>query len=94
MAVTEMKDAEQVLPRVIRTTIWRVVGFYLLPMAIICGIMPWNTVSETNSPFVQVLEAIGLPGAAHVMNAVLLIAVLSAANTGVYATSRFAVHHG
>ncbi|MGG3210127.1 amino acid permease [Geobacillus stearothermophilus] len=88
VAVTEMKDAEQVLPRVIRTTIWRVVGFYLLPMAIICGIMPWNTVSETNSPFVQVLEAIGLPGAAHVMNAVLLIAVLSAANTGVYATSR------
>lgn len=63
VAVTEMKDAEQVLPRVIRTTIWRVVGFYLLPMAIICGIMPWNTVSETNSPFVQVLEAIGLPGA-------------------------------
>ncbi|OPX03260.1 amino acid permease [Geobacillus sp. LEMMJ02] len=88
VAVTEMKDADRVLPRVIQTTIWRVVGFYVLPIAIICGIMPWSAVSAENSPFVQVLEATGIPGAAHVMNAVLLVAVLSAANTGVYATSR------
>ncbi|UPT59404.1 amino acid permease [Geobacillus thermoleovorans] len=88
VAVTEMKDADRVLPRVIQTTIWRVIGFYVLPIAIICGIMPWSAVSAENSPFVQVLEATGIPGAAHVMNAVLLVAVLSAANTGVYATSR------
>ncbi|MES0856530.1 amino acid permease [Geobacillus sp. G4] len=88
VAVTEMKDADRVLPRVIQTTIWRVIGFYVLPIAIICGIMPWSAVSAENSPFVQVLEATGIPGAAHVMNAVLLVAVLSAVNTGVYATSR------
>lgn len=41
-----------------------------------------------NSPFVQVLSITGLPGAAHIMNFVLITAVLSAANSGIYATSR------
>jgi AAT family amino acid transporter len=50
--------------------------------------MPWNTVSGAESPFVQVFSSTGLPGAAHIMNFVLLTAVLSAANSGIYATSR------
>lgn len=50
--------------------------------------MPWNKVSGEDSPFVQVFSITGLPGAAHIMNFVLLTAVLSAANSGMYATSR------
>ncbi|BDG32523.1 amino acid permease [Parageobacillus thermoglucosidasius] len=88
VAVTETKDAEKVLPKVIKGTVWRVILFYILPILIICGLMPWNNVSGEDSPFVQVLNITGLPGAAHIMNFVLLTAVLSAANTGIYATSR------
>ena len=88
VAVTETKDAEKVLPKVIKGTVWRVILFYILPILIICGLMPWNKVSGEESPFVQVLSITGLPGAAHIMNFVLLTAVLSAANTGIYATSR------
>ncbi|EZP77243.1 amino acid permease-associated protein [Parageobacillus genomosp. 1] len=88
VAVTETKDAEKVLPKVVKGTVWRVILFYILPILIICGLMPWNKVSGEESPFVQVLSITGLPGAAHIMNFVLLTAVLSAANTGIYATSR------
>ncbi|AGK52358.1 amino acid permease [Bacillus sp. 1NLA3E] len=88
VAVTETKDAKLVLPKVIKGTVWRVILFYVLPILIICGIMPWNEVSSNGSPFVQVLTLSGLPGAADVMNFVLITAVLSAANSGIYATSR------
>ena len=88
VAVTETKDSERVLPGIIKGAVWRVIIFYIMPILIICGLMPWNKVSGTTSPFVQVFGSTGLPGAAHVMNFVLLTAVLSAANSGIYATSR------
>jgi AAT family amino acid transporter len=88
VAVTETKDAERVLPKIIKSTIWRIIIFYICPILIICGIIPWNQVSGKDSPFVQVFSFAGLPGAANVMNFVLLTAVLSAANSGIYATSR------
>ncbi|RFU60843.1 amino acid permease [Bacillus sp. V59.32b] len=88
VAVTETRDAKKVLPKIIKGAVWRVIFFYILPILIICGIMPWNQVSGEDSPFVQVFSLSGLPGAAHIMNFVLLTAVLSAANSGIYATSR------
>jgi amino acid transporter, AAT family len=88
VAVKETKDAEKVLPTVIKGTMWRVILFYILPILIICGLMPWNQVTGEESPFVQVFNITGLPGAAHIMNFVLITAVLSAANSGIYATSR------
>ena len=88
VAVTETKDADKVLPKIIKGAVWRVIIFYVLPIIIICGIMPWNKVSSVDSPFVQVFSTTGLPGAAHIMNFVLMTAVLSAANSGIYATSR------
>ncbi|MGG3560312.1 amino acid permease [Neobacillus rhizosphaerae] len=88
VAVTETKDADKVLPKIIKGAVWRVIIFYVLPILIICGIMPWDKVSSVDSPFVQVFSITGLPGAAHIMNFVLMTAVLSAANSGIYATSR------
>ncbi|EKN66015.1 amino acid permease-associated protein [Neobacillus bataviensis LMG 21833] len=88
VAVTETKDAERVLPKIIKGAVWRVIIFYIFPILIICGMMPWDKVTGADSPFVQVFSSTGLPGAAHIMNFVLLTAVLSAANSGIYATSR------
>ncbi len=88
VAATETKDSEKVLPKVIKTTVFRVIIFYVLPILIICGIIPWNQVTGQDSPFVQVFTLSGLSGAASIMNFVLLTAVLSAANSGIYATSR------
>ncbi|GER67946.1 putative amino acid permease YvbW [Weizmannia acidilactici] len=88
VTVSETKNSEKVLPQVIKQTVVRVMLFYILPILIICGIIPWNQVSSAESPFVQVFSSTGIPAAAHVMNFVLLTAVLSAANSGIYATSR------
>lgn len=88
VAATETKDSEKVLPKVIKTTVFRVILFYILPILVICGIIPWNQVNGQDSPFVQVFTLSGIPAAAHIMNFVLLTAVLSAANSGIYATSR------
>lgn len=88
VTVTEVKDVEKVMPRIIKGTVFRVITFYVIPILIICGLIPWDKVSMAGSPFVQVFSLTGMPGAATVMNIVLLTAVLSAANSGIYATSR------
>lgn len=88
VAVTETKDSQTVIPKIIKSTVLRVILFYILPILIICGIIPWNQVGSHDSPFVQVFTLSGIPAAAHIMNFVLLTAVLSAANSGIYATSR------
>lgn len=88
LTLSEAKDAEKVLPRVVKSFILRVVLFYTLPILIICGLIPWNSLSEQTSPFVQVLSSAGLQGAAHLMNFILITAVLSAANSGIYGATR------
>ncbi|MFC4545887.1 amino acid permease [Paenactinomyces guangxiensis] len=88
LTLREAKDMERVLPKIIRGVVWRVCLFYVLPILVICGLLPWNEIGDHGSPFVQVLSSVGLKGAAHVMNLVLLTAVVSAANSGMYATSR------
>lgn len=88
VAVTETKDVEKILPRVIRGTVFRVITFYIFPIIVICALIPWSSVTGEVSPFVQVFDMLNIPAAADIMNFVLLTAVLSAANSGIYATSR------
>jgi len=88
ITIREMKDAEKTLPKVIQGIIIRICLFYVLPLLVIVGLTPWNQVGKTGSPFVEVLSSVGLEGAAHIMNFIMLTAVVSAANSGMYATSR------
>jgi AAT family amino acid transporter len=88
LTVTELKDAERILPKVIKSFVWRIILFYTLPILVICGLIPWNEISHHASPFVQVLSMAGLKGAAHLMNFILITAVLSAANSGIYGCTR------
>lgn len=88
LTLKETENAEKVLPKVVKNFILRVILFYTLPILIICGMIPWNQLNESESPFVQVLSSTGLQGAAHVMNFILLTAVLSAANSGIYGATR------
>lgn len=88
LTLTEAQDAEKVLPKVVKGFILRVILFYSLPILIICGLIPWNQLDEHTSPFVQVLTSTGMQGAAHLMNFILITAVLSAANSGIYGATR------
>ncbi|MDO3410291.1 amino acid permease [Saccharibacillus sp. CPCC 101409] len=88
LTLTEAKDAEKVMPKVVKSFILRVILFYTLPILVICGLIPWDELAGQASPFVQVLEATGLAGAAHIMNFILVTAVLSAANSSIYGATR------
>ncbi|MDR6725698.1 MULTISPECIES: amino acid permease [Paenibacillus] len=88
LTLTETENADRVLPKVVGNFMLRIILFFTLPILIICGLIPWNELGPESSPFVQVLASTGLPGAAHIMNFILVTAVLSAANSGIYGASR------
>ncbi|MBB3126224.1 AAT family amino acid transporter [Paenibacillus rhizosphaerae] len=88
LTLTETENSEKVLPRVVRNFILRIILFFTLPILVICGLIPWNQLGPESSPFVQVLTSTGLSGAADLMNFILVTAVLSAANSGIYGASR------
>lgn len=52
------------------------------------SLIPWQDAGVDESPFVLVFNSIGLPFAGDVMNFVVLTAILSAANSGLYASTR------
>lgn len=72
----------------VRSVTWRILVFYIGSIAIVVTLLPWNSASVATSPFVAVLEALHLPAAAFVMDAVVLTSVLSCLNSGLYTASR------
>ncbi|SFJ46549.1 amino acid permease [Thermoflavimicrobium dichotomicum] len=93
IAVTagESQNPERSVPRAMRLAVWRLILFYVLAIAVMITLIPWNQSGAekiTQSPFVKVFSALGIPGADHLMNFVVLIAALSAMNAQVYASTR------
>ena len=52
------------------------------------ALIPYKVAGVTQSPFVYVLDSINVPFAANIMNFVVLTAIISAANSGLYASTR------
>ncbi|PGS51213.1 amino acid permease [Bacillus sp. AFS041924] len=89
VTLAETKNPEKVVPKAVRSTLVRIISFYIIPFFIIVSLIPWNKVNEVpESPFVMVFKMIGIPGADHIMNAVVLIAIISSMNSGLYGSSR------
>ncbi|GAN55526.1 amino acid permease [Tanticharoenia sakaeratensis] len=88
VAAAESEDAGTNLARVTRNTGLRIMVFYLLSVALILCIVPWTTIRPGHSPFVSVMEAIGVPGASLIMRIVVLSAIISCLNSSIYITSR------
>ncbi|MCL2895379.1 amino acid permease [Brenneria tiliae] len=96
IAAGESKDPQKNIPRAVRQVFWRILLFYIFAILIISLIIPYtdpsllrNDVKDiTVSPFTLVFQHAGLLSAAAVMNAVILTAVLSAGNSGMYASTR------
>ncbi|GED01817.1 amino acid permease [Bacillus atrophaeus] len=88
IAAGESENPEKTVPRSIRQTVWRTLIFFVLSVAIIAGMIPWKQAGVVESPFVVVFDQIGIPYAADMMNFVILIALLSVANSGLFASTR------
>lgn len=84
----EAKDPEKAVPIALRSAVVRLVLFYLLTLSLMLMIVPWGAAGVDKSPFVKVMEIVNIPGAAAIMNFVVLIAALSAMNSQLYISTR------
>ncbi len=96
VAAGESADPARNIPKAIKQVFWRILLFYIFAIAVIGLLIPYynpnlikTDVTEIAlSPFTLVFQQAGLALAASVMNAVILTAVLSAGNSGMYASTR------
>src|ERR1700749_2092934 len=94
LAVTagEAEHPEVTIPRAMRSIVWRLILFYVLAIAIMVAMVPWNestsSSSLSGSPFVIAFSAAHVPFAAAIMNFVVLTAALSSVNTDLYLSTR------
>jgi lysine-specific permease len=96
VAAGEAKNPRREVPKAIRTVFWRIMLFYIGAIFIIGCLIPFTDPSllasgEADvavSPFTLVFSRAGIAFAAALMNAVILTAILSAGNSGLYASTR------
>ncbi|XCB30212.1 amino acid permease [Arcanobacterium hippocoleae] len=93
VSAAESEHPQRDIPRAAGTMIWRLLIFYVFAILVIAALQPWTTTVANSgnadaSPFVLVLDEVGIAGAGHIMNAILIIAALSAANGCLYSGSR------
>ncbi|MBD8027345.1 amino acid permease [Ureibacillus sp. Re31] len=89
----ETDDPGKNIPIAVRSVFWRILLFYILAILAIGLLIPYTDsrlLSEdvAVSPFTLVFDKLGVAFAASVMNAIILTAMLSAGNSGLYASSR------
>ncbi len=88
IAAAETADPATNVARAGRTVSLRILVFYVLSIAVIVSVLPWDSVEVGSSPFARALATMHIPGAALAMNVVVITAVLSCLNSGLYITSR------
>jgi amino acid transporter, AAT family len=92
IAVTagEAQDPEKTIPRAMKTLVYRLIIFYVVAIAVMLAITPWNQTGGdiTASPFVRAFSTAGIPYAASIMNLVVITAALSSSNADLYLSTR------
>jgi GABA permease len=88
VAAAESHDPEKAIARATQSVIVRVLTFYVGSIFLLVCIVPWNDSELGSSPYVAAFKEMGIPYADDIMNAVVLTAVLSCLNSGLYTASR------
>lgn len=88
VTAAEAENPKVVIPKAINGIPVRIMLFYLGALAVIMCIYPWNKLTPNSSPFVLVFRDIGLPGAASIVNFIVITAAASACNSSLYTTGR------
>jgi L-asparagine transporter-like permease len=90
IAAGETDHPQAAIRAAVRSVVWRILLFYLGSVAVVVTLLPYDDAGVAKSPYVAVLERIGLPSAGSVMDVVVLTSVLSCLNSGLYTASRMA----
>ncbi len=84
----ETKNAETVVPKAVRTVMWRIAIFYVGSVVLLSILLPHTAYSADESPFVTFFDSIGISWTGPVMQLVVITAALSSLNAGMYSTGR------
>ncbi|WP_414693608.1 MULTISPECIES: amino acid permease [unclassified Plantibacter] len=88
VAAGETKDPAKNIPKALRSTVIRLLILFVGSIAVIAAILPYDQAGLTTSPFVDVFQYVGVPYAADIMNFVIITALLSAGNSGLFSCAR------
>ncbi|KAG7406697.1 General amino-acid permease GAP2 [Fusarium oxysporum f. sp. rapae] len=97
LAAAETSNPKKSLPAAVKQVFWRISLFYILSILLIGLLVPYNEPrllgarygsDAAASPFVIAIEMSGSDVLPDIMNAVILISLISVGNTAVYASSR------
>ncbi|MFJ5100022.1 amino acid permease [Streptomyces sp. NPDC088554] len=95
LAAGESSDPQRAVTKATNSVIWRIAVFYLGSVFVVLTLLPWNDPSVVkDGSYVAALNSIGIPHAGQVMNFIVLTAVLSCLNSGLYTASRMAYSLG
>ncbi|HUQ60284.1 amino acid permease [Lentzea sp.] len=88
IAAADAEDPARAIRKAVRTSMTRLLVFYLGSMVVVVTLLPWNDSEVGASPYVAVLNRIGIPAAGQIMNVVIFVALLSAINATLYGAAR------
>ncbi|MCL1983171.1 MAG: amino acid permease [Clostridiales bacterium] len=109
LSAGEAANPEKAIPKAVNAVFWRIVFFYLGGIFLVSVLVPFNDphligadvdwmeyeARVAFSPFTLVFQNAGIHAAAHIMNFVVITAVLSCGNSGLFCATRmlYAMSH-
>lgn len=88
VAAGEAEQPQIAITRAFRSTILRLILFYLLTLGLMLALVPWTDAGAGESPFVRAMRTAHIPAAAGIVNFVILVAAISAMNSILYVCTR------
>lgn len=88
IAAGEAENPKEAVRAALKSVVVRIFIFYVGSIAVVVTLLPSTTADVTKSPFAATLEHLGIPSAAMIMDIVVITAVLSCLNSGLYTCSR------
>ncbi|WP_316669172.1 amino acid permease [uncultured Propionibacterium sp.] len=84
----EADDPGRTIPRAVNGVVYRILVFYVGAITVMVALFPWNQLGTSGSPLVTIFSRLGVAGAAHILNFVVLTAAVSAFNSFLYSNGR------
>ncbi|PJK20442.1 amino acid permease [Mycolicibacterium goodii] len=88
IAAGESEHPVAAVSKAVRSIVWRILVFFIGSVAVVVILLPWDDASVALSPYVAVIHNMGIPAAGEIMDVIVLTAVLSCLNSGLYTASR------
>lgn len=88
IAAAESEEPRKNIKKAVRAVVWRLGLFYIGSILIVVCLVPWNADDLAAGSYQAALDRMNIPGAAWIMDVVLVVAVSSCLNSAVYTASR------